>query len=408
MYMRAHASYIMCFEMSSSQHSDRDATVSGFCHPLYENVRRTFRQNLVSGSELGASVAVTVRGELVVDLWGGWADTAQAIPWTEQTITNVYSTTKTMTALTALVLVERGELNLSDRVAKFWPEFANCGKSSVTVSQLISHSSGLPAWNQPITIEDLYDWEKSTDLLANQEPWWTPGSQSGYHMLSFGHLIGEVVRRITGVSFGSFFKTEIAIPLGSNFRIGLDPTDLPSVSPVVILQDAPEVVPPTEIASKTLVGPPLPRGGTVVNSNAWRSAQVPAANGHGNARSVAQIQGLLTNRGEISGRKILSDKVISEAFKPIITSRDAVLGVPMTFASGFAVANLNHPTLGGRNARFWGGFGGSRIVHELDHQMTFAYVMNKLNPSAFFGDLRGDDLLKSALQSTDSYHAENQ
>ena len=406
--MRAHASYIMNVDMSTINRSDGIPRVSGFCHPLYENVRRTFLRNLVSGNDLGASVAVTVRGEVVVDLWGGWADNAQAIPWTEQTVTNVYSTTKTMTVVAALVLVERGELDLSDRVAKFWPEFASCGKGSITISQLISHSSGLPAWNQPITIEDLYDWEKSTKLLANQEPWWTPGSQSSYHMLSFGHLIGEVIRRITGVNFGTFFKTEVAMPLESNFRIGLDAVDFPSVSPVVMLQAEAEVVTRTEIASKTLASPPLPKGGVVVNSDAWRIAQIPAANGHGNARSVVNIQGLLTNRGEISGKRILSEKVIRSAFKSIITSRDAVLGVPMTFASGFAVASSNHPILGGRDARFWGGFGGSRIVHELDQQMTFAYVMNKLNPSAFIGDLRGDDLLKSALQATDSYHAENQ
>src|SRR5271169_377522 len=213
--------------------SDHPTALGGTCSARFEPVRELFASKLESGEDLGASLAVNIDGEMVVDLWGGWADEARAAPWTESTITNVFSTTKTMTALAALVLVDRGELDLDATVAKYWPEFAGRGKEGIKVRQLLSHTSGVSGWDQPITLEDLYDWGKSTALLAAQAPWWEPGTASGYHGLTYGHLIGEVIRRITGQRLGEFFAAHIAGPLGADFHIGLPTTEFPRVANVV-------------------------------------------------------------------------------------------------------------------------------------------------------------------------------
>ena len=202
---------------------------------------------------------------MVVDLWGGWADEARTVPWAENTITSVFSTTKTMTALAALVLVDRGELDLDANVATYWPEFAARGKAGIKVRQLLSHTSGVSGWDQPVTLEDLYDWDKSTAMLAAQAPWWEPGTASGYHVLTYGHLIGEVIRRITGQRLGEFFAAQIAGPLGADFHIGLPPSEFHRVANVVpppCAADSPPFDPtqldPNSVAFKTWTNPTTP------------------------------------------------------------------------------------------------------------------------------------------------------
>src|SRR5580765_521433 len=187
----------------------------------FANLREAFASNFASGNEVGASFCATVDGETVVDLWGGWADEARTRAWQSDTIVNVYSTTKTMTALVALLLADRGELDFEAPVARYWPQFAANGKADIKVSHLMSHSAGLSGWKQPIAKEDLYDWEKVTALLAAQAPLWPPGTASGYHAITQGYLVGEVVRRIAGKSLGTVFREEIAEPLGADFHIGL-------------------------------------------------------------------------------------------------------------------------------------------------------------------------------------------
>ena len=180
-------------------------TLGGRAAPRFDALCDLFAANINSGEDLGASLVVNIDGENVVDLWGGWADTQRTMPWRKDTLTNVWSTTKTMTSLAALLLLERGELDLHAPVAKYWPAFAANGKGAVEVRHLLGHSSGVSGWDQPVTVEDIYDWEKSTAMLARQAPWWQPGAASGYHALNYGHLIGEVVRRITGKQLGQFF-----------------------------------------------------------------------------------------------------------------------------------------------------------------------------------------------------------
>ena len=239
--------------------------LGGTCSARFDSLRELFAAKLESGEELGASLAVNIDGEMVVDLWGGWADEARTAPWTENTIANVFSTTKTMTALAALVLVDRGDLDLDAPVAKYWPEFAARGKARIQVRQLLSHTSGVSGWEQPVTLEDLYDWDKSTALLATQAPWWEPGTLSGYHALTYGHLIGEVIRHITGQRLGEFFAAQIAGPLGADFHIGLPPSAFPRVTKVVsppIPSDAPPFDPtqldPNSVAFKTWTNPTMP------------------------------------------------------------------------------------------------------------------------------------------------------
>ncbi|HSC61767.1 MAG TPA: serine hydrolase domain-containing protein, partial [Rhizomicrobium sp.] len=195
--------------------------IHGFAKPGFEQVRETFENNFKNLGDLGASYCVTKNGETVVDLWGGYSDAAKTKPWVKDTIINVYSTTKTMTALTALMLADRGLIDFNAPVAKYWPEFAANGKANITVAQIMSHSAGMSGWKEKITKEDLYDWEKATSLLAAQSPFWEPGTAPGYHALTQGYLVGEVIRRVTGKSIGRVFREEIAEPLNADFWIGL-------------------------------------------------------------------------------------------------------------------------------------------------------------------------------------------
>src|ERR1700759_1575900 len=209
------------------------ADINGTCDERFAAVRDALAKNVDSGDELGASIVVDLDGDIAVDLWGGFRDPAKTTPWDEHTITNVWSTTKTITSLAALMLAERGQLDVDAPVAQYWPEFAASGKEGVLVRHLMSHSSGVSGLEQAAKVEDLYGWEQSTARFAAQAPWWEPGTASGYHALNFGHLIGEVVRRVSGKGLKQFVAEEIAGPLGADFQIGARPADEARIAPVV-------------------------------------------------------------------------------------------------------------------------------------------------------------------------------
>src|SRR5215211_3452351 len=207
--------------------------IYGTCDERFAAVRDAFGVNFDKGFDVGASVAVVVEGEIVVDLWAGSVDEERTAPWERDTIVNVWSTTKTMTALCALMLADRGEPDFAAPAARYWPDFAANGKEAVEVRHLMSHTAGLPGWQEPMATADLYDWDKATSLLAAQAPWWEPGTASGYHALTQGYLVGEVVRRITGKTLGTFFAEEVATPLGADFHIGLEAKHDGRVAPVI-------------------------------------------------------------------------------------------------------------------------------------------------------------------------------
>lgn len=363
--------------------SEPASSVEGCCTPRFEPLRQLFRELIESGQDLGASLAVTVDGEFALDLWGGWADEARTRRWQRDTITNVFSTTKPMIALTALVLVERGQLDLDAPVARYWPEFAAAGKSGVLVRHILSHTSGLSGWEQPLTLEDLYDWDKCTALLAAQKPWWTPGTASGYHPLTIGFLVGEVVRRITGRRFGLFFAEEIAGPLGADFHIGLARSEFARVSNVVpwpVAHDVTGGADPSTVSYKTNSNAGL-KDIRDVWSDAWRQADLPAANGHGNARSVARLQSVVATGGEVGGVRLLSPRTIARIFEVQAEGRDLVIGAPMKMGIGYGLPQRETlPFIPDGRICLWGGAGGSMVIVDADRRMTLAYIMNKMEP----------------------------
>ncbi|MEZ5412033.1 MAG: serine hydrolase domain-containing protein [Acidimicrobiales bacterium] len=357
--------------------------IQGTCDEKFKPLSDILSAQLDSGDDLGASVALVIEGQPVVDIWGGWADEARTTPWEENTITNVWSTTKTMTNLCALVLIERGVLDPFAPVATYWPEFAANGKEHIEVRHLMSHTSGVSGWAQPVVVEDIYDWEKSTSMLAAQEPWWEPGTASGYHALNQGHLVGEVVRRISGKKLGRFLADEIAGPLGADFFIGLPDAEFGRVSNVIPPPPLPfdlEALGLDSPAAKTFTGP-APEASTAWTPE-WRRADIGAANGHGNARSVARIQSLVSNGGAVDGVRLLSPDTIDLIFNEQANSVDLVLQMPFRFGIGYGLPNETANYIdGGRTdsrACFWGGWGGSIIINDTARGFTFAYMMNKM------------------------------
>lgn len=366
--------------------------INGTCDDRFSAVRDAFAANFEPGrdpEEVGASVAVTVDGELVVDVWGGTITNDEGVeaPWQRDTIINVWSTTKTVSALSMLMLADRGELDFYSPVAKVWPEFAANGKADIEIRHVMSHMTGLAGWRDPITVEDLYDWDKATSLLAAQEPWWEPGTASGYHAVTQGYLEGEIVRRITGQTIGEFAAKEITGPLGADFHIGTPPECDARVGhvipPATLLSD---VVDRDSLAAQMFRHPTM--GAGAANTIPWRRAEIPAAGGHGNARSVAMIHAPMACGGEANGVRLLSATGADPVFDEQTYAKDLVLPLKLRHGIGFGLPSAEMPISPSERACFWGGWGGSIIVIDLDQRMTYSYVMNRMGEGTT-GDLRG-------------------
>ncbi|WP_327426964.1 serine hydrolase domain-containing protein [Streptomyces sp. NBC_01236] len=347
---------------------------------------------LLDAGDVGASVAVFVDGEPVVDVWGGFADADRTIPWQRDTIAGVWSVTKTMTALSALILADRGELDLDAPVARYWPEFAAEGKDGVLVRHLLSHTAGLPNWDG--TVEELYDWPSATARLAELAPQWEPGTAAGYHSLTQGYLVGEVVRRITGRSVGEFFADEVAGPLGADFHMGLSAEHDHRVA---------LAVPPPSRDADYLASAPSPTAaaaaGTGIrlrdgNSVAWRRAQIPAASGFGNARSVALVQSVMACGGTVRGVRLLSQAGCDRAWEEQFSGEDRILGMPMRWGLGYGL-------FGGTYG--WGGWGGSMVMIEPDARMAVSYVPNQMREPG--NDNRGIEVVMSAYDGLTALRA---
>jgi CubicO group peptidase (beta-lactamase class C family) len=372
------------------------AVVRGMTDPKFESVREQLEKNLDVGDDVGASVAVFYRGEPVVDIWGGYQDVDKTVEWQRDTLVNVWSTTKTMTFLVALMLADRGELDFHEKIATYWPEFAASGKSSIEVRHVMGHTAGLSGFAERIEPEQLADWDRCVGILARQEPWWTPGSASGYHAVTQGYLIGEIVRRITGTTIGQFFKSEVADVLGADFYIGLPESEEGRVSVVI----AP---PPLDISNidhdsityRTFSSPPL--DATMPQHRWWRAAEIPAANGHGNAHSVALVQQIVANRGEANGRRFYSEQTGESIFETQANGVDLALGSETHFGMGYGLSSTSVPI--GPRACYWGGYGGSLVVMDQDSGLTVAYMMNLMRGS-LTEDTRGATLAFCAALSS--------
>ncbi|WP_433285014.1 serine hydrolase domain-containing protein [Pseudonocardia sp. CA-142604] len=376
------------------------ADIKGVCSDRFDAVRTALEKNLDSGEELGASIVLDVDGDVVVDLWGGFADEARTTPWAEDTIVNVWSSTKTLTSLSALILVDRGELDLHAPVATYWPEFAANGKQGVEVRHLLAHTSGVSGWDQPFAIEDMYDWELATSRLAAQAPWWEPGSASGYHAANQGHLVGEVVRRVSGKPLKQFVAEEIAGPLGADVQIGAVESDWARIAEVI-----PPPPSPIDFGSldqnspvyKTFTGPGL--DAATANTPAWRRADMGAVNGHTNARGMARALSVVARGGEVDGVRLLSPATIDRIFDEQANGVDLVLGVPLRWGMGFGLPQLDTvPYVPDEKICFWGGWGGSVIIMDLGRRMTISYMMNKMGPGIIGSD-RSESYVRAIYQA---------
>jgi CubicO group peptidase (beta-lactamase class C family) len=376
------------------------ADVEGTCDERFVAVRRALAGNVESGEELGASITLDLDGDVVVDIWGGSCDEARTVPWQRDTITNVWSTTKTVTSLAALMLVDRGQLDVDAPVARYWPEFAAAGKQDVLVRHLLSHTSGVSGLDQPAVVEDLYDWDKSTARFAAQAPWWEPGTASGYHALNFGHLIGEVLRRITGTTLKQFVADEIARPLGADFQIGAAESDWPRIANVIPPPPLPfdlEAIGMDSPTVKTLTGPPA--DASDANTPGWRRADIGAANGHANARSVARILSVISRGGEVDGIRLLRPETIDLIFREQANGIDVVLGAPLRFGIGYGLPQLETlPYVPDDKICFWGGWGGSVIIMDVGRRMTISYMMNKMG-AGIIGSDRSEQYVRAVYDA---------
>ncbi|SOE78008.1 CubicO group peptidase, beta-lactamase class C family [Streptomyces sp. OV198] len=373
--------------------------VDGHCDARFAAVRTAFEENFRDRDELGAAVTVTLDGETVVDLWGGWADAARTRPWERETLVNVWSTSKGPTSLCAHILADRGLLDFDAPVAAYWPEFAAAGKESVLVRHLLSHRAGLAGLREPHDLAQLCDWELTVERLAAQESWWEPGTRSGYHALTFGHLVGEVVRRVSGLRPGAFLEREVTGPLGIDFTIGLPEKEAERAAELVhprVASSSEQAAIFAQLAPAAVAALANPLvGATEANTAQWRAAEIPAANGHGTARAVAALYGIFAGRGAYGSRQVLSPEAAERVREGQGSCRDLVLGAGFEHETetglGLWLSGPNGSY--GPNPRAFGhdGFGGSCGLADPESGLSLGYVMNRMGPHI------ADDPRKMAL-----------
>ena len=380
--------------------------ISGTTAPGFEGVRDVFEANFAKGLEIGAAFSAYSRGEKVVDLWGGIADVETQRPWDDKTLALVFSTTKGATAICANKLAQEGALDVDAPVARYWPEFAAGGKGTIPVSYLLSHQAGLAWIDGEMTLEEALSWDPVVDALARQVPHYEPGSQHGYHATTYGWLVGEVIRRITGKSVGTYFRDEIASPLGLDFWIGLPEDEDARVAPLVggladpaIAEDPEvrklieEVMGPQTLLGKALFAPGYALSSPDVwNSRALRAAEVPAAGGVTDARSIARMYAACV--GEVDGICLLTEEQLRRATTQLTHGPNTVLlDMDIQFGLGFML-HSSLIALGGPRSFGHFGAGGSAGWADPDAGLAFGYVMNRMD-LGLAGDARSYDLVNA-------------
>jgi len=381
--------------------------IEGTCDPKFSRVKDTFAENFEKRGEVGAAAAVMLDGKSVVDIWAGHADREKTRPWTRDTLVNVYSTTKGVTAICAHRLADKGLLDIDAPVAKYWPEFAQAGKDKLPVRYLLSHRAGMAAVRKPLDDDALFKWDKMTTALAEQEPWWEPGTKHGYHALTFGHLVGEVIRRITGKTPGTYLRDEIAGPLGLDLHIGLDAKDDARTGDMIAMPPPEPGEPnlfaevmknPESVAFKAFMNPPGGMRPGLVNSREWRAAEIPAANGHTTARSLAKLYGALARGGELDGVRVMSKEQVAKCSIEQSNGPDALLIINTRFSLGFMMSQPGASL--GPNAKSFGhpGAGGSLGYADPEAKIGFGYTMNKMHASLLI-DPRATALIDAVYAS---------
>lgn len=390
-----------------------EGKIEGVCDERFRAVAAEFERNFRDRGEVGASLCVSVAGKTVVDLWGGMARRRDEAPWKRDTLSIVYSCTKGMTALCAHILESRGKLDIEAPVAEYWPEFAKNGKERATVRMMLDHSVGLPAFKTPLRADGCVDWSYMTEMLANEAPFWSPGSRSGYHMINFGWTVGEIVRRVSGKSLGTFFRDEVAKPLGADFFIGA-PEEIESrVSPISAYKPGANEQPseftqaiitqPGSISSLSI----LNTGGFDANSRACHAAEIGGAGGISNARAMARIYSALACGGEIDGVRLVDKKQLQRMSEiSSATQCDATLLLPSRFSLGFMKSMDNRRrAFGDRDSAIFSssafghvGAGGSVGFCDPQEGLAFGYTMNRMGPGIMLNG-RGQSLVDATYKT---------
>jgi CubicO group peptidase (beta-lactamase class C family) len=374
--------------------------IEGTVAPGFERAREAFAANFARDGdyrEVGASFAAFHRGRCVVDLTGGFKDAARTKPWTRNSLANVWSSTKGVTAAAVAVLVGRGLIRYEDKVASVWPEFAANGKENVTIAQLMSHQAGLNGFAEPTSTTDMYDWNGCTAKLARQKPAWEPGTASSYHAMTYGWLAGEVVRRVSKKSIGQFVRDEIAKPLDADIFIGLPESEDHRAAEMIPPRRPAEIPPLPPIALLAMTNPqPDPLS---PNTRAWRAAEIPAANGQANAMGLARVYAALVTEGGVDGQRLVSQDTFARMTRP--ATRDGRVDMFLGFKDNWAMGvTLNTPGIYGSNLRAFGhsGWGGSFGCADPDTQIAIGYVCNQMGPE-LVGDPRTAGLSASVFAS---------
>jgi len=500
--------------------------IFGICEPRFEAVKNAFRKNFEEGKEVGASFAVTINGKYVVDIWGGFKDKEKSHTWEKDTICNVFSTSKVPTALCVMICVDRGLLDLDEKVAKYWPEFGQNGKENTLVRHFLSHTAGLAGIDEPVPWNTWYDWNKMIKIFEAQKPWWEPGTKSGYHAFTQGYLLGELVRRVTGKSLGTFLREEIAEPLNIDFHIGLQGEQISRVSNLIPVPPSVEEISflfglITETANRSerikkeiatiekyieFDFEDLGRFGIIISNNKitlekkkiekspdckftigkgnhrvilslfstlndqaelistnlkiegnsedielikelfkliaieirnmdwtnpfviplklflgsidyedivirsserlWQTSEIPAANGHGNARAVAKLASIIACGGKVNNIRFLSRETVEKMLEEQIYDTDLLIQIPISWGLGVALKTkmISFPN---ERTCFWQGGGGSGIIMDLENKMGIGYVMNQFGnqpmsetmSNKYLGDTRGNRVITALYES---------
>jgi len=376
--------------------------IFGYCDPRFEQVADVLRHSLESKFEVGASFAVEIEGEMVMDLWGGHKDAERTMPWQQDTIVNVFSVTKGVTAICAAKLIEQGRLDLHQKVSHYWPEYGCNGKENTTVLDFLCHRAAMFGFRDQVPLDDWTNWGQFAGMLAAQAPFAEPNSIQAYHALTFGWLVGELIRRVDGRTVGVYFKEEIANPLGLDFAIGLDDSDMARCAQMLMLDELPSISQlnvlkylPDFLLSKSLTNikaavsrgfNPIAFDGRAMdnpnfaNTTEWRRAEIPAANGHGVASSLATLYGILSNGGSRDGNEVLKPETIELLRTVHSNGPDMVLfGLNYKFGLGHMLNAPITPIGRNRSESMFGhtGIGGAVVFGDVEKKLGFSFFNNQ-------------------------------